>query len=327
MDPLLIAGAGGTTTGILVWSLLTWLLNQTDAHKYKLRLQRSTPSGQGSTIMEAPTTMAPRRDVRLSSLPALDRRLKRISVIPAITLFLQQAGSRLNVGSYLLLHLLCMALGLLIPRWLGLPTVVSLISGVAAGIAPYGVIAGKRQRRLHKLTEQLPDGIRLISSSLRAGLGLDVGLNSVVTELPDPIRSEFRQLVNESLLEFNMNDAFRRFAHRIPLGDYRLFAAAACLHREVGGNFAELLDQLEETVRERFRLYREVKTMTALGRAEGLVLAILPIVVGVAIIILNPNHLKLFLADPFGRKIFTAVIIMQVMGFAMIQWLINPRVD
>src|SRR3989338_4054998 len=193
-EAILAAGAGGTLTAIVVWQMLRRFWHQFRIYEVQQRLQRLTSKVQAP--IES-TGVFPLRDFRYSVLPFLDWIVRRFSVAPQIALFLQQAGSRLNVGSYLLVHLVSVAVVFVVASWLHLPWLIKLPVIVAAGVAPLGIMAARRQKRVHHLTEQLPDAIRLISSSLRAGLGLDVGLNAVVSELPDPIRSEFRQLVNE----------------------------------------------------------------------------------------------------------------------------------
>ena len=322
-ETVLLAGTGGGLTTLVVWRVLFGVATRAEQRQIDQRVKGATVSvGSGEQHLTIPL-----RDTRSSVVPQLQQFLDRFAVVSAIALILHQAGSRLNVGAFVLLHLLSAALTYAMAIQFHAPQVIAIGLAVMAAFIPLAIMAAKRRRRIDRLTEQLPDAIRLISSSLRAGLGLDVGLNTVVAELLDPIKGEFRQLVNESMLELNMNDAFRRFSKRIPIGDYQLSAASACLHREVGGNFAELLDQLEETVRQRFRLYRELKTMTALSRMEGLILAILPVAVGTAMFFLNPPYFRFFFDDPLGRTLLWAMIALQVVGFLVIRWMSSVRIQ
>ncbi|OGX39237.1 MAG: hypothetical protein A3C53_07415 [Omnitrophica WOR_2 bacterium RIFCSPHIGHO2_02_FULL_68_15] len=317
---LLFAGGVGSIVSVAVWELLMWAGRRSTARELQRRVRRVT-SEPGA----AAQAVEPLRNVRYSDLLRLDRFIRRFSLFASLARFLQQAGVRMDVTAFLLLHLACLGVGLFFALGLRVPPLLAapLVAGLT--VLPTAAAVVKRRKRLHHLTEQLPDAIRLISSSMRAGLGLDVGLNAVVTEMPDPIRGEFAQLVNEALLEFNMNDAFRRFAKRIPVSDYKLFASAACLHREVGGNFAELLDELEETLRERVRLQRELKTTTALSRFEGLFLGILPLVVSAVLFALNPGYYRPFWQDEAGRMMLTVAVALQLVGFVVIRWMIRLR--
>ncbi len=108
--------------------------------------------------------------------------------------------------------------------------------------------------------------------------------------------------------------------------DACLFAASACLHREVGGNFAELLDQLELTIRSRFELKRELRTMTAESKFSGWILGFLPMAVGGGLMLLNPEYFEILLDNSAGRVLLYAALGMQLLGFFFIHMLTHPKI-
>lgn len=261
---------------------------------------------------------------KYSTLPILRKLLSRSTFTNQIVFFLEQAGSRMNVGSFLMLLFACFCTGTFLAlnhwgQW-------SPLAGLALMAVPWMRMAIKRRKRLMRISEQLPDAIRLMTSALRAGLGLNAGLDIVANELGDPIQTEFRKLLNEWRLYSDVNEAFARFSRRIPTPDARLFATSARLHREVGGNFAELLDQLELTIRTRFELQRELKTMTAEGKFSGWVLGFLPIVVGLGLLLLNPSYFEILIHHKAGTYALGAAVALQLAGFFFIYLLTHPKI-
>ncbi len=317
-----LASAGGGLTALVVWQLLRRLQHRASARALSRRLR-----AVAAQPTPAPSTVAPFPPYRSITVPVLVRLLSPWSLNLRLALWLEQAGSPMSANACVMIQLVSLLGGGLIAFWLHPPGLIALVIVLAAGCAPYAVVASQRQQRFQRLSEQLPDAIRLIVSALRAGLGLESGLDIVAAELPDPIRLEFRRLLNESLLEADASAAFRRLAKRVPMADVRLFAAAACLHREIGGNFAVLLDQLESTVRARFQLFRELKTLTAESRLTGWVLGVLPVLVGLGLLSLNPAYLRPLVEIQVGQTLLWAAVGLQLIGFAAIWWLIHPRIQ
>ena len=320
-----LAGAGGLLIGGWVGWLAMWLWQRSSAQQLHRRLRALSAASQDAD--PTPKTISWIRNRRYSDLPRLRQLITPLAITPRIALFLEQAGSQMNVSSYVLLHGCCALASLLLSFWVHLPIpLVAVVIGLAMA-TPFFLMAAKRRKRFQQLCEQLPEAIRLITSAMRAGSGLDVGLNLIASELPEPISIEFRKLSNESQLYADMNEALRHLSQRLPISDIRLFAASASLHREIGGNFVELLEQLEQTVRTRINLYRELKTLTAEGRLSGWILAALPLVVGLAISLMNPSYLRPLLEDPTGRVMLWTALGLLLVGLALIRWLTTPRLQ
>jgi tight adherence protein B len=319
MSDALIAVIGGAGAGVITWLALDWFFNRPSARQRHLRRM--------GVAAAAPAASVPLRQTRYSDVPALRQRIERFSPTPGIALFLEQAGVETNVSVALMLTG-CAGLGAFVLAGAATPS-AALRTAVAAAAAllPWGVFAAKRRGRFGRLTAQLPDAIRLMTSALRAGHGVDGGIQIVVNELQDPLRSEFRKLLNESHLYGDIKPALVRFAHRLPLVDLRLFATSAGLHRDVGGNFALLLDRLERTVRDRLQLNRELKTLTAESRMTGWIIGLLPVVVGVGIALMNPSYFAVLLSNETGRILLASGVGLEFLGFALLRWLTSPRLE
>jgi len=315
-----LAAGIGITTAITLWGLLGHPQRRFALSRASDRLRHLRGSqGPGSARLY-------RHDVRYSYLPTLQHLLKQLAFTPRLLGFLEQAGSSMNVSSYLLLHACCATASGLIVFWLHLPLLFGGAVVTSISALPWIILAAKRRQRLNRLTEQLPEATQMIASAMRAGLGLETGLHLVAIELPDPIRGEFQRALNEQRVSTDSQTAFQGLAARTPTDDFRLFAACICFHREVGGNFAQTLDQLGQTIRDRFRLWRELKTLTAEGRLSGWILQALPLVVLVVIALQNPGYLQPLFEHPGGRALLWACVLLQLLGWWTIRWLTTPRI-
>jgi len=317
----LFACGMGLFTAVGVWWFLSRSQRRFALAQASHRLLRSLRSSKGMGHLR----LYP-HDIRYSYVPAFHNWMRKFAIMPRILLFLEQADSKINVSSFLLLHVCCGGACALIALWLHLPLWVGMGLVALATATPWMVMAAIRRRRLSRLTEQLPEAARMVASALRAGLGLESGLQMVGTELQDPIGGEFQRVLNERRLSSDSNVAFRNLARRVPTADFQLFSACVSLHHEVGGNFAQTLDQLGQTVRERFQLWRELKTLTAESRLSGWVLGALPLITMIGISALNPAYFVPMFERPAGRAMLWAGLGLQVIGFAAIRWLTMPRI-
>lgn len=200
-----------------------------------------------------------------------------------------------------------------IPRWQ-----LGLVAGVLLGLLPYGVLRFLRSRRLNKFEEQFPEAIDLISRALRAGHALPTGLRMAADELPQPVATEFKLLHDQQNYGLPMPDAFRAFAERVPLIDARFFVTAVLTQRESGGNLAEVLDNLASVIRDRFKIKRQLRVVSAHGRLTGMVLGALPPALGLFLLIRMPDHFKILLETPAGNRMIMVAAFLQLFGVFLI---------
>jgi tight adherence protein B len=235
----------------------------------------------------------------------------------------QQSGLNLNVGSFVLLMACTGVAGYLIAAlvsgrwWLG------IFAGLFTGAIPYWYVGRVRYKRMLKFEEHFPEAIDLVGRALRAGHALPTGLSMVADEMPAPVGTEFRILYDEQNFGLTLPDAMRNFAARIPVLDARFFVTAVLTQRESGGNLAEVLDHLASVIRERFKVKRQVRVISAHGRITGWVLALLPPSLAVATLAINPNHLGTLTGDVLGQQMIIVALILQVIGTLIIRKIVN----
>ena len=163
----------------------------------------------------------------------------------------------------------------------------------------------------------------MIAVSLRAGHAFTTGLLMVAEEVPNPMGAEFRLLYDQQTYGKPVPDVLREFAERVPLLDARIFVTAVLTQRETGGNLAEVLDRLAALIRERFRVRRQVRALSAHGRITGWTLACLPPVLAILLYIIAPSHIRMLVDDPFGRMLTAGAICLQLIGMVAIRRIVN----
>jgi tight adherence protein B len=207
---------------------------------------------------------------------------------------------------------------------LGTPLVVPLALGVPLIVRSQVKRRVERQRRL--FADQLPDNLQVLASALRAGHSLVGALSVVVEDCPEPSRGEFRRVIADEQLGVSLEDAFGVVAHRMANRDLDQVALVAALQQETGGNTAEVLDSVTETIRERFELRRLVKTLTTQGRMSRWVVSFLPVGLLVLITAINPAYMAPLYTHPLGRVLLLVAGLMVVAGSLVIRRIIDIKV-
>jgi tight adherence protein B len=261
---------------------------------------------------------------RLSALPTFDAALRRgESALRPLELLIEQSGTRMTVGAFLLLSATCgLITGYIVTRISGL-ALLGLGAGALAAWIPTSLLRYLRSRRMLKFEEQFPEALALISRALKAGHTFTTGLAMVADEMPAPIGPEFRLLYDQQNYGMPLPDALKEFARRIVLLDARFFVTAVLIQRESGGNLSEILDNIATVIRDRFRVKRQIRVISAHARMTGLVLMGVPPGLAFMLFLLNPEHLRTLTNSPIGMNFIYAAIAMQITGSLIIQKMVK----
>jgi tight adherence protein B len=241
---------------------------------------------------------------------------------------LDQAGWSIRVSEYLSLRLACAAVagavGLALVRglsvetaWLEIVAVLALV--YAAWFLPRVYLSHRRQKRLEEIEKQLPDALTAMAKSLRAGSGLLQGLAYAASETPAPLGPELQAALRDLQLGAEAEDVFADLYERVGSPDLDIALTAIVIQRTVGGNLSEILTNVTNTIRERARMKREVRVLTARQRLTGNLVALLPVVVAVAFISINPDTGKLLVETAAGQMSLATGIAFELLGL----WLIR----
>jgi tight adherence protein B len=211
----------------------------------------------------------------------------------------------------------------LIVRFFLFSSPLAVAAAVVVALIPFIVLRHLRNRRLLKFEEQFPEAVDLLGRSLRAGHAFTTGVLMAAEEIPAPVGEEFKRLYDQQNFGMPLPDALHGFAARIPLIDARFFATAVLTQRETGGNLGEVLDNLAAVIRERFKVKRQVRVLTAHGRITGWILAGFPPALAAAMFFIAPEHMNLLVTDPLGIQMIVGALTLQIIGTMIIRKLVN----
>jgi tight adherence protein B len=212
------------------------------------------------------------------------------------------------------------AAALVLTELLGLGTGLALlVAPVAALLVARGMVSGKRDRLRETMEEQFALALGVIIRCVRAGLPVNEGMRAVAAEVPAPTGPEFRRAVDQIQLGEGFDAALQGLAERCALPDYRFFAVSVTLQRQTGGNLAETLDNLAETIRRRRAVRLKARALTSETRATVLVLALLPVVVAAVLMVVNPPYVLQLVATADGRMLLGVALVIQMIGLGVIR--------
>jgi len=266
------------------------------------------------------------KERRLSDSDRAHAFLRRFAITETIDTWLQQAGSRWSVATLLSWCLLAAGIGLLLGRLLFSGWASSLLVALLFACLPLLSVSRQKARRLHQFQLQLPEAADLIARSLRAGHALPSTLQMVAEEMPEPISAEFRVVSDEINYGLGLQPAMQRLAERVPLDDLRFLVLAVLIQRETGGNLAELMQNMASLIRERLKLLGQIQSLSAEGRLSGWILFLLPIVMAVLLMMVNPEYMEQLVADPIGQMLLGVAGVQMLLGAIWMRRLVNLRV-
>lgn len=246
----------------------------------------------------------------------LDTRLEGSNWGGGIARDLARADLKLKVGEYLALILISgLGVGLIL-WWIGGRSILLAVVGIFIGtLIPRFYVRRQQSQRLNNFSYQLADMLNLMVNGLRAGYSTMQAMEAVSREMPPPISTEFRRVVQEMQIGLSAEAALDNLLRRIPSDDLDLVIAAMNVQREVGGNLAEILDIISHTIRERVRIKGEIRVLTSQVMYSGRFLALMPLMITAALFLLNRPYMMLFF-DPETRIVGIPMLIVGALMIA-----------
>ena len=260
-------------------------------------------------------------------LPAWQRLLRRLGALLArrgayqqrLAADLVRAGIPMRPEEFVALQAIAAA---------GIPLLVLAVTRNPAGAAVTGIfgyaltkaaVARGKARRAQKLNDQLIDALSVMANSLRAGFSFFQAMDTVSREMPDPVGGEFARVLREVNLGRPVEEALETMAKRVESPDLDLIVTAVLIQRQVGGNLAEVLDTISETIRERLRIKGQIRTLTAQGRISGAIIGLLPIFMAALILVISPQYFKVLLTEKVGLAMLAGAGFSELMGYLFIK--------
>lgn len=266
------------------------------------------------------------REELLSEIPWLNRSLLKLALPSRIKRTIDQADLNITVVRLVLFSLTAGVLAALAVSMISPSFLLMGVCGVIAAILPFSHVLAKRKKRMNKFLRLLPDALDLISRGLSAGHAFTESLHMVSVEMPEPIASEFRKTYEEQNLGLSLKLALENMVQRMPMLDLRMCVTAILIQRETGGNLSELLEKVAHTIRERFRILEDLKTLTLSSRWSAWLLCALPILLALYISVMNPGYMDVLWRDPRGHKLIAVAATMQILGMLMVQRIMKIKI-
>ena len=230
-----------------------------------------------------------------------------------VTKLLEKAGIQLRAGEFVVLSL-AVALAVMAGALLMLGPGWALLLGVLTLLIVRWWLSHRAKKRQEAFADQLTDVLQLMSGSIRTGFGLMQAMDTVAQEIPAPAGEEFQRVKIETQLGRSVNEALLSMATRLGSEDFKWVVEAINIHSEVGGDLADILDSVMETVRDRIRVRRRIRTLSAEGRISGIVLSLLPVILGFVMFLLNPDYISTLFTTSIGRILITIGVALMFIG-------------
>lgn len=232
---------------------------------------------------------------------------------------LRQAGVPLKPEEYVMFQWISTALvaGIM---YLFVDNVVILpVGGVIGYFIPKLILNKKKQERMKKFNDGLPEMISTIVGALRAGFSFPQALKTVMDESSSPMKDEIGLVIREMQYGASIEESLNNLKERMPSEDLDIMVQAILIQRQVGGNLATVLETIVKTIRERIKLQGQIRTLTAQGRMSGAVVGFLPVALGLIFYIMDPSYMGVLFTHPVGIVLLVIAIISSILGFFFIQ--------
>jgi len=262
----------------------------------------------------------------LSDIPWLHDLLITMRRFQPLRLLHRQADCRVPLGIFVLATPLLALGALLLAISMHQALLLAFLLAVVLGALPAGYLYWLKSQRMAKFERQLPEALELVSRALRAGHAFSVGLKLVGDEAADPIGIEFRRVFDEVSMGVALPQALKNMTDRLDCVDLRFFVTAVLVQRETGGNLAEIIDSLAGLIRRRFELQLKVTALSAEGRFSGIILFCLPLVVGSALYMMNPEYMSILFTDPVGQNMLMVGSFLMVTGAIVMKRMVAIKV-
>lgn len=313
MTPLLVIAAfAGLAVILLFWGLAQGLsasrslvetrLDQYAGHQEEARQQAD----------------AELQRIALPLMAGLNKVIARRSFAERIATDLARADLKITVAEYLFFIGASVILGVAVGFFL-FRDALAILGGVVGFFLPSLFVRQRQGQRLRTFNNQLGDAITLLANSLRSGYSLLQSMETISKELSPPMSDEFHRVVREIGLGLSNDQALDNLLRRINSDDLDLMVTAIKIQHEVGGNLAEILDNIGHTIRERVRIQGEIRVLTSMQRMSGYVITALPVFMGTFLFIVNRPYMQILFTDPCGLSMLLTAVVGVIAGFLIIR--------
>ncbi len=321
----LILFLGVTAAIMLVWAVVSILMPDENNLNSRLEAYDESYGAEPVDPRDAPA--------ETMSMPIIKRAVEftgemaeRRGVLDKVEVMLERANMPLRAPEAMFFTAALAALLVVLTFFVTGNILVAAVVAIVAAFLPSAVLNFRIRKRQKAFLRQLPDMLTMLAGTLRAGYSIGQGFESVSTEVHDPMGRELRRVVSETRLGRSLEESLEAVADRMDSDDFSWAVMAIRIQREVGGNLAELLLTVADTMTQRERLRREVSTLTAEGRMSAIIIGLLPPVLAGVMFVLNPEYIKELFSPGLGYALLAGAVVMMGIGFAWMKKTITIEV-
>ncbi len=313
---IMVAIAIGGVAWVFIFPLLS---GERNAERRMASVARREPMQQRASR----SNQKSRREQVEGTLKQLEARQRASKRIP-LSMRLTQAGLGWTPRRFVVM---CVSLGLVVFVVLML-TGVGLLASVgiafaAGGGLPFWALGFLKKRREAKFLEAFPDAVDVIVRGIKAGLPLLDSLKLIASETEDPVRSEFRGIIDTQNIGIPIGDACLKLYENMPLPEANFFAIVVSIQQRAGGNLSEALGNLSRVLRDRKKMKAKIKAMSMEAKASAAIIGALPIAVMILVYITSPQYISLLWTEPLGRMMMLGCLIWMSIGIMVMRKMIN----
>lgn len=238
---------------------------------------------------------------------------------------LAMAGIKLNAGEYLIAWAAAVFVPSLIMMLLG-KNILSVLGAALIGFAiPPVLVQRSKKKRQNLFNKQLGQSLVIMSNCIQSGYSFQQAMQSIASDMQPPISTEFEKTIREIHYGIKQEDALNHLVERAQNQDLALLISAVATSAQVGSNLSEIIDNISVTIKDRVKIRDDVRNLSAQGRISGIIIGLLPVVLCLMLMIVNPGYIMGFFEDPIGKIMIAAGAVLELIGFAVINKIVDIR--
>ena len=308
---------------LFILLILILLLEYRSRSRRALARRMRYYAGDMDNPQDKPKEIKPLTQRFMDFLRSSGKLLSNIRHARGLDFKMQQAGIPLLGAEFLVLLGFSMAVAFFVGLFVSKRWPVGLMAAVGTAMAEWVYVLIKIDRREAAFTNQLGDCLMMVANAMRAGFSFLQAMELISKEMEPPMSTEFQHVMRDISLGATVERALDDMDKRVSSPDFSLVVTAVLIQQQVGGDLAHILDTISQTIQDRIRMRREVKTLTAQGRMSGWVLAALPIATGLLLSSISPGYMDPLLSDRLGHMAIVAAVVLEIIGFFIIQRIVN----
>ena len=301
--------------GIFIYAIIVLMISSSDKFVVRERINRFFKSAAVDEVQQQVLKEKHQNEKK--------KALKSKFASKKFTNYLTSSGVRLSANEFISLWSFLAIVPMLIVLLTRGNTITALGVGIIGFAVPPVLVKRSRKKLQEEFNKQLGESLVIMGNCVKAGFSFQQALESIASEMQPPISTEFRKVLREVRYGVSMEDSLKHMVERVKNKDLDLFVSAVMTSMQVGGNLSDILEIISQTIKDRIKIKAEVRVLTSSGRTSGLIIGLLPIIIIVALMLLNPQYFESFFNDVIGKIMIAASVVLETVGFLIIRKIVD----